>query len=217
VSGLPEPAGGNASGRIVILNGAPRSGKSSIVAAIQATFDGLWINLGVDRFMPMTPRQYLPGIGLRPGGERPDLEPLIPLLYRALYASIAAHSRLGLNVAVDVDHHDAYSVPLGILPACARLLAGRQVLFVGVRCPIEVIMQRRQATGWDPGWSVGMPVPEPVRRWQEAVHIPGIYDLEVDTSFLSPEQCAAAIYRHLENGPPGTAFERLAALASSGD
>ncbi len=37
-------------GQIVILNGAPRSGKSSIVNAIQETFEGLWMNLGVDRF-----------------------------------------------------------------------------------------------------------------------------------------------------------------------
>jgi hypothetical protein len=35
-------------GRIVILNGPPRSGKSSIAAAIQARFDGVWMNLGVD-------------------------------------------------------------------------------------------------------------------------------------------------------------------------
>jgi chloramphenicol 3-O phosphotransferase len=34
--------------QIVILNGTPRSGKSSIAAVIQATFDGLWMNLGVD-------------------------------------------------------------------------------------------------------------------------------------------------------------------------
>ncbi len=54
-------------GQIIILNGAPRSGKSSIVAVIQETFDGLWMNLGVDRFMQMTPARYLPGIGLRPG------------------------------------------------------------------------------------------------------------------------------------------------------
>jgi hypothetical protein len=78
-------------GQIVILNGAPRSGKSSIVAAIQENFDGVWINLGVDRYMPMIPPRLQPGIGLRPGGERPDLEPLVALLYRALYASIAAH------------------------------------------------------------------------------------------------------------------------------
>jgi hypothetical protein len=35
--------------------------------------------------MAMTPARYLPGIGLRPGGECPDLEPLVALLYRAVY------------------------------------------------------------------------------------------------------------------------------------
>src|ERR671936_382415 len=100
-----------APGQIIILNGAPRSGKSSIVAVIQDTFDGVWMNLGVDRFMQATPKRYLPGIGLRPGGERPDLEPLISVLYAALYESIAAHSRLGITVVVDVGHHDPYSRP----------------------------------------------------------------------------------------------------------
>lgn len=45
-------------GQIVILNGAPRSGKSSIAKVIQNTFEGVWINLGVDRFMEMTPEKY---------------------------------------------------------------------------------------------------------------------------------------------------------------
>jgi chloramphenicol 3-O phosphotransferase len=85
-------------GQIVILNGAPRSGKSSIAAVIQGTFAGVWMNLGVDRFKQMTPESYQPGIGLRPGGERPDLEPLIVLLYRAMYQAIARHSRLVLQL-----------------------------------------------------------------------------------------------------------------------
>lgn len=201
-------------GQIIILNGAPRSGKSSIVAEIQATFDGLWMNLGVDRFMDMTPARYLPGIGLRPGGERQDLEPLVPILYSAMYESIAAHSRLGLNVVVDVGHHDAYAIPRGILPECARRLSGLPVLFVGVRCPIEIIMERRRTTGWNVGSSADAPVPGPVRLWQREVHIPGIYDLEVDTSSLSPEECAAVIREHLEHGPPPSAFQRLAAMAT---
>ena len=72
-------------GQIVILNGAPRSGKSSIAAAIQETFDGPWVNLGVDAHMSsVMPRRYSPGIGLRPGGERPDLEPLVVRFYAAL-------------------------------------------------------------------------------------------------------------------------------------
>ena len=200
-------------GQIIILNGAPRSGKSSIVNVIQDTFDGVWMNLGVDRFMQMTPARYLPGIGLRPGGERQDIEPLVPILYRAMYESIAAHSRLGLNVVVDVGHHDAYAIPRRILPECARILSGLPVLFVGVRCPIEIIMKRRRATGWNAASTADAPVPQPVRLWQQEVHILGIYDLEVDTSVLSPEACAALIRQRLEHGPAATAFQRLAAMA----
>src|SRR5919202_2250991 len=149
-------------GQIIILNGTPRSGKSSIAAAVQRTFDGVWMNLGVDAFKAMTPERYQPGIGLRPGGERPDLEPLVVVLYRAMYEAIAAHSRLGLNVVVDVGHHDAYSVPRGILPDCARRLGGLPVWFVGVRCPIGVVMARRRAT-WGVGPAEDGSVPEPVR------------------------------------------------------
>ena len=205
----PSPA----PGQIIILNGAPRSGKSSIVAVIQETFDGLWMNLGVDRFMHMTPARYQPGIGLRPGGEGPDLEPLIVTMYRAMYESIAAHSRLGLNVVVDVGHHDAYAIPRGILPDCARRLSGLPVLFVGLRCPIETIMERRRATGYRAGAGADAPVPPPILLWQEQVHIPGIYDLEVDTSVLDPEACAAAIRERLDHGPAPSAIERLASLA----
>jgi chloramphenicol 3-O phosphotransferase len=200
-------------GQIVILNGAPRSGKSSIAAVIQNTFEGVWMNLGVDRFKQMTPERYQPGIGLRPGGERPNLEPLIVILYRAMYEAIALHSRLGLNVVVDVGHHDAYSVPRGILPNCARRLKGLPVLFVGVRCPIEVVMERRLAT-WHVGYADDGSVPKPVSLWQQAVHVPGIYDLEVDTSVLSSEECAALIRQRLEEGLPPSAFQRLAAMAT---
>jgi len=200
-------------GQIIILNGTPRSGKSSIAAAIQATLEGVWMNLGVDRFKPMTPERYQPGIGLRPGGERPDLEPLIVVLYRAMYEAIAAHSRLGLNVVVDVGHHDAYSVPLGILPDCARRLSGLPALFVGVRCPIEVIMERRRAT-WGAADAADGSVPTPVSLWQQAVHAPGIYDLELDTSVLSPEQCTDVIRQHFVHGPPPSALQRLAAIAA---
>jgi chloramphenicol 3-O phosphotransferase len=205
--------GADSRGQIVILNGAPRSGKSAIAAVIQQEFDGVWMNLGVDLFMQATPGRYQPGIGLRPGGEGPDLEPLVVTLYRAMYESIAAHSRLGVNVVVDVGHHDAYSVPLGILPDCARRLAGLPVLVVGVRCPLETVMARRHAT-WGAGLADDGSVPGPVRLWQETVHVPGIYDLEVDTSALSPADCADLVRRHLGAGARPSACRRLAAMAA---
>ena len=201
-------------GQIIILNGAPRSGKSSIVQAIQANFDGVWINLGVDVYEQATPPRYRPGIGLRPGGERPDLECVVPGLYAALYESIAAHSRLGLNVVADVGHHDAYSKPLDCLAGCARRLVGLPALLVGIRCPIEIIMERRAASVAGRGYVTGSsddPIPLPVRLWQENVHRLGVYDLEVDTSLLSPVQCADTIRLRLEQGiAQPSAIEQLA-------
>jgi chloramphenicol 3-O phosphotransferase len=194
-------------GQIVVLNGAPRSGKSSVAAAIQQTWDGAWMNLGVDVARAMTPPRLQPGVGLRPGEESHAAASLVPLLYAALYESIAAHSRLGLNVAVDVGHYDG-----SILRDCAGRLGGLPALFVGVLCPLAVIMERRVATGLVPDEPAGpgQAAPEPVLRWQREVHRHGPYDLELDTSRLSPLECASAIRRRLAEGPDPTAFRRLA-------
>lgn len=193
-------------GRIVVLNGAPRSGKSSIVAALQAREPGHWINLGVDHMRRATPASLQPGIGLRPGGERPDLETHLPVLFAALYESIAAHSRLGLDVVADLGHHDDYSRPLGILAASAARISGLPAWLIGVICPIDVIMERRRA---DPaGYEAGPGIPLPVQRWQDAVHRPGTYDLTVDTSRSSADEASLQVLRRLQQAP--TAFAALA-------
>ena len=201
-----------ATGRIVILNGVPRAGKSSIAAAMQQVLPGRWISLGVDAQNATLPPGLLPGIGLRPGGERPELEPQVVALYEALYQTVAAHARAGFDVVVDVGHHDVYSRPLGILPASARLLAGLDVLFVGVFCPIEEIMRRRNADPRGSLYAAGPGVPEPVQRWQTAVHAHGLYDLSVDTGAMTPTQCVDAIAAALADPPQPSAFSRLATL-----
>jgi chloramphenicol 3-O phosphotransferase len=198
-------------GTIVVLNGTPRSGKSTVARALQRSSDGIWINLGVDVFADVIPEGLRPGIGLRPGGERPDLEDAMVALFDALYASVVASSRSGLNVVVDVGHHDDYSKPLGILARVAGELCALPAYFVGVRCPVEVIMARRDA-GAGGRYATSAPdgtVPDIVGRWERAVHDPGVYDLEVDTSRASPEACAAAVVRRLDEGPP-VAFAELA-------
>ena len=59
--------------------------------------------------------------------------------------------------------------------------------------------------------SAEIAVPDAVRRWQDEVHKPGIYDLEVDTSLLTPYECAEAIRQQLDIGiPDPSAFERIA-------
>jgi chloramphenicol 3-O phosphotransferase len=117
----------------------------------------------------------------------------------------------GRTVVVDVGHHDDYSRPLGILTRTASTLWDVPAYFVGVRCPVKEIMARRDADGGghyvtsEPDGSI----PPVVLRWERAVHDPGLYDLEVDTSTTSPEVCAAAIRRRVGEGPP-TAFAALA-------
>jgi len=186
----------------VILNGAPRSGKTSIAHAVQDRGAGVWVNLGVDASTESLPARLRPGMGLRPGGERPDLEDLAVTLYAALWDSVASYARLGLNVIVDVGVHDDYSVPRHVARDAARRLEGSSVLVVGIRCPISVIWKRRSES-----WGQGVENADEqtlvaVERWQSAVHDTFDYDLELDTVSWSPARCADAIVARLA-GPPG--------------
>ncbi len=201
----------NGVGRIVVLNGAPRSGKSSICRALQEHAPGGWINLGVDSSERSLPERYRPGIGLRPGGERPDLEKVVVALYGALYESVATYARLGFDVVVDVGHHDEYSTVRDVLGRCALRLKGLDVLFVGVRCPLDVVWRRRERTWGQNRATAEDELVRAVARWQDAVHAHVSYDMEVDTSTLTAAQSADHILARLDDGPPGRAFELLAA------
>jgi chloramphenicol 3-O phosphotransferase len=197
-------------GRVVVLNGAPRSGKTTLARALQASAPGRWMHLGVDASVTATPPRLQPGIGLRPGGERPDLEEAVVLLYVALYDAVAAHARLGFDVVVDTGHHESYSQPRHVLRTCARRLVGMEVLFVGVRCALDEVWERRRVTWGHDCASAEPELVAAVQRWQDAVHA-APYDLEVDTGVATPDACAARVVGRLADGPPGTAFARLAA------
>ena len=190
-------------GLVLLLNGAPCSGKSSTARAIQTISERPTVNLGVDIAMASTPASLLPGIGLRPGGERPDLETFVGVSYRALFDSIAAHARHGIDVVSDLGIHDCYSEPLGIWGEAARRLAGLPAYAIGVRCPLDVILARRAAHPERYETSTGDQVSAAVRRWEEAVHDPGWYDFEIDTSKSGPDSCATAILASVSDSTPG--------------
>jgi chloramphenicol 3-O phosphotransferase len=196
-------------GQIVILNGVPRSGKSSIAEALQARHDTSWMILGVDASVRSTPELLGPGIGLRPGGERPDLEDAVAASYRWLFDSVATQARLGAHVAVDAGLHESYSRPLSVRADGARRLAGLPVLLVGVRCPLDVIWQRRRASWGQDQKTADASLRAAVERWQDAVHAAMPYDLEVDTAVSDPAGCAERIATRLAQGPPGTGMARL--------
>lgn len=198
-----------ADGHVVILNGPPRAGKTTIARALQRSPDAVWLNLGVDAFRQATPEHLHPGIGLRPGGERPDLEPAVAALYGALFAAIAAAARSGVNVVADLGIHADYSGKLRILPGAVERLRGLPVLFVGVTAPLDQIMARRNADPQGGLYETGSEVPGPVQRWHEAVHHHGLYDLLIDTGQASPEAAVREIEKALAKPPAPSAFERL--------
>jgi len=170
---------------------------------MQAISEFPTMNFGVDAAMASTPSALLPGIGLRPGGERPDLEPFVQASYRALFDSIAAHARHGIDVVADLGIHDSYSRPLGIWSEAAVRLDGLATYVVGVRCSVEAILERRAAHPDRYETAEGTRVPPAVIRWGEAVHTPGWYDVEIDTSIDGADTCAATVLRQMTNSVPG--------------
>lgn len=199
---LKREAAVTASGYVVVLNGVPRAGKTSIARELVAA-DSQWTIHGVDAMIDRTPPSLWPGIGLRPGGERPDLEGLVLSSYRALFDQVAELAISGRRVAVDVGLHDDYSRPLNIVGEMTVRLASVPVLLVGVYCSLEALRERRADSGYLT-WALDEPAPLPVQRWQRTVHTGLRYDLEVDTTRASAAACASLI------------LERIASDAASG-
>ena len=180
-------------GRIILINGTSSSGKSTIVRGLQSTLPDLWLEMGIDRFA-----HALPG---RVGGQptwtllfryvRPDGRSDGPFTIETtglghqfiagMHAAAAAIADAGLNVIVD-----HVLVEQAWLDDCSRRWAGFDVLFVGVRCPLEVVLrrelERRDRTLGQAEAQFGI-----VHRWADR------YDLEVDTSVLTPDEAVALI------------------------
>jgi chloramphenicol 3-O phosphotransferase len=75
------------------------------------------------------------------------------------------------------------------------------VLFVGLRLPRELAERRERERG-DRG-------PGGAAAFYDLVHAHAVYDLELDTSVLSPEECALQIKNALGNPSRMQAFRRL--------
>lgn len=184
-------------GTIIVLNGTSSSGKSSIVRALQDVLEEPFLDAGIDKFIWMLPRRYLD----RPLwdevlGLATEAGPVGHRLLSGMHQAIATLSRAGNNVVAE-----HVLVERAWLQECVCLFSELPVLFVGVRCPLDVL-ERREAARKDR--TLGQ-----ARAQFPLVHAHGVYDLEVDTSECSAAACAEQIKRRLEDGSPHDAFRRL--------
>lgn len=182
---------------LIMLNGTSSSGKSSILARLQATLDGPYLEAGIDKFLFMLPGRYLAhplweqvlGPGSRAG-------PVGQTLFSGMHHALAALVRQGCDVLAD-----HVLVDPAWTRECAALFADLPAYLIGVRCPLEVVEQRERERR---DRTLGQ-----ARRQFGLAHAHGIYDLEVDTSQADAATCAAAILDYVKSGAPPTAFRRL--------
>ncbi len=185
-------------GTIIILNGTSSSGKTSIVRALQDNLEEPFLDAGIDKFIWMLPHRYLD----RPLwdevlGLATEAGPVGHRLISGMHRTIAALSRAGNHIVAD-----HVLVEKSWLRECAELFSVLPALFVGVRCPLEVLEQREAARR---DRTLGQ-----ARAQYPLVHAHAIYDLEVDTSKFTAGECAAQIKEYLEHGVAPTAFRHLA-------
>lgn len=187
-----------ACGKIIVINGASSSGKSSLLSALQRDFEEPYLDCGIDKFIWMLPARYLDRplwdevLGLAaeagPAGHR---------LFSGMHEALAVLSRTGNNLLVD-----HVFVEKAWVMQCARLFAELPAYLIGLRCPLNVLEERERSRK---DRTLGQ-----ARTQHELVHHHVYYDLELDTAELSVEECAERVMSLVNSGISPAAFIRLA-------
>ena len=173
---------------ILFLNGTSSSGKTTTAEAFQKLWHEPTYYASNDKFIFMLPPHVLKSDELRP-------DALLPIL-SAFHQSLAHIAACGLPVIVDhVLESESWLIE------CAQSLQGYDVLFVGVKCPLEELERREVARG---DRQIGF-----ARMQSARVHRYGAYDFEIDTHRNTPEACAEQLKALLLSGRKGLAFDRI--------
>ncbi|MFF4040194.1 AAA family ATPase [Streptomyces sp. NPDC001816] len=181
---IPDtPAGGT----VILLNGTSSSGKSSIARALLDLLDGTWFHMPVDAFHSMRCD--------KPMADE-DLQAEIDRTAKGFHRAVAGMAAAGNNVVVDHPLSRRWRL-LDLLD----LLVPEDTVLIGVHCPLPELERRERERGDRQAGLAAMQY--------DQVHAHGVHDLDVDTSLLSPEECALRIRDFLSDRPRPTAFERL--------
>lgn len=173
-------------GKLIILNGPMASGKSSIAAALHAALPESYLTISISDMLCVSTQELALALATQ--------------LVKDVHRSILTLLQSGQNIIAE----HTLCEPAW-LRACATQFYGLCAWFVGVRCPPALLEQRAHASGRQP---------TQLHAQIERVHTPGVYDVEVDTSKLSPAECAALIQQHILHAPAPLALSWLNAFTA---
>jgi chloramphenicol 3-O phosphotransferase len=111
-------------------------------------------------------------------------------LVRGMHRAIAALSQAGCNIIAD-----HVRVELAWARDCAALFAALPAYLIDVQCPLEVLEQRESSRK---NRTLGQ-----ARLQLPVIYKYTCYDLEVDSSLLTPHECARCIHARLDEPPQG--------------
>ena len=184
-----------ASTRVVLLNGVGSVGKSSIAKALQKITTTPYLHVAMDDFLEMLPDAYQDhpdGVSYETTMEsgKPSVIVRTGIVAQRAFSgmrkAIAALASAGNDLIVDEVIFGNVTTEHGNdLSDYKMLLAPFQFYLVGVHASLGVLEDRERQRG---DRLVGL------ARWQyDRVHQGIAYDLEIETEFMSPSECAVMI------------------------
>ena len=180
---------------ILFLNGTSSSGKTTLLKSLQTQLQEPYLEMGIDRFIWMMPARYLDRpLWDRVLGEATHAGPEGRILFSGMHHAIAAAAKRGNNILAD-----HVFVEKDWVDECASLFAGMNAYIIGLRCPLNVLEEREQGRK---DRTLGQ-----ARAQFEVIHKYAAYDLEVDTSQLTLDQCTQKIIERLHSPP--AAFQQI--------
>jgi chloramphenicol 3-O phosphotransferase len=180
-------------GMVIFLNGTSSSGKTTIGKELQVRLNDPYMLLTIDNFLNFYPEKYF--VPKTPE-EGVVLMKLLSAGISGFHRCIPALAEAGNNLIVDhVLQENSW------LHDCVKRWSGLDVLFVGVKCPLEVL-EKREAERGDRKSGTS-------RYQYDRVHSHERYDLELDTSILRVEECADKIIEALKEEATALAFKEL--------
>lgn len=186
--------------RVVILNGASSSGKTTLATAFRdqrAAAGDFWLMIGIDDVLSKIPNEWksagsdrgpFAADGIRfemtQQGPADRIGSVGRRMLRAYQAAVAAAAHIGLNVIVD-----EVLIDLTSWHDWSVALAGLDVVCVGIRCSPEVAEERNRARG---DRYAGL-----ARAQTATVHQDARYDFEVDTTTQTPDEALSQLTHRL--------------------